>query len=212
MNHSFRFNFDAVTPVYDALSRLVFGRRLERAQTVWLGQISSGASVLVLGGGTGSLLGPLLARQPGRVLFLEASGQMLARAGRRMIQEQLPGQVDFQRGTEQDLQLTDQFDIIILPFVLDLFAEATVRDHMLPKLTGALQPGGTVLITDFVRTDRPWQRALLQLMIWFFRLTAHIETRQLLNWQRLLADTRLSRTGQAPQVWGMVSAESWRLT
>lgn len=210
MDRISHFNFDAVTPVYDALSRLVYGRRLEQAQTVWLGQISPGASVLVLGGGTGSLLGPLLARQPGRVLFLEASGQMLARASRRMIREQLPGQVNFQRGTEQDLQPTDQFDVIILPFVLDLFTNATAREHMLPKILGALRPGGSVLITDFVRTNKYWQRALLQSMIWFFRLTAHIETRQLPDWQQVLAETRLTCIGKTPQVWGMVSTEYWR--
>lgn len=208
MTHTPRF--DAVTPIYDALSRLVFGRRLERAQTVWLSQIQTGASVLVLGGGTGALLGPLLKRQPGHVLFLEASGQMLARASERMIREQLTGQVVFRRGTERDLAPTDRFDVIVLPFVLDLFTDSTVREQMLPTLLGALQPGGRVLITDFVRTDRRWQRALIQLMIWFFRLTANIETRQLVGWQALLAETRLNRASQTPQVWGMVSAEWWQ--
>ena len=202
-------HFDAVTPVYDALSRLVFGRRLERAQTVWLSQIQAGASVLVLGGGTGALLGPLLARQPGRLLFLEASRKMLARASQRMIREQLTGQVTFQHGTEQDLTATDSFDVIILPFVLDVFTESTVRERMLPTLLNALRPGGSLLLTDFVRTDRRWQRALIQVMIWFFRLTANLETRQLLDWQSIVAETRLSRAGQRPQVWGMVSAEWW---
>jgi len=202
-------HFDAVTPVYDALSRLVFGRRLERAQTVWLSQIQAGASVWVLGGGTGALLGPLLARRPGRLLFLEASRKMLARASQRMIREQLTGQVTFQHGTEQDLTATDSFDVIILPFVLDVFTESTVRERMLPMLLNALRPGGSLLLTDFVRTDRRWQRALIQVMIWFFRLTANLETRQLLDWQSIVAETRLSRAGQRPQVWGMVSAEWW---
>ncbi|PRY35426.1 methyltransferase family protein [Spirosoma oryzae] len=203
-------HFDTVTPVYDALSRLVFGRRLERAQTVWLSQIQAGASVLVLGGGTGALLGPLLARQPGRLLFLEASRQMLARASQRMIREQLTGQVTFQHGSEQALTPTDQFDVIILPFVLDVFTESTIRERMLPALLRALRPGGILLITDFVRTDRRWQRALIQVMIWFFRLTANIETRRLASWQSLVSETRLNRAGQCPQVWGMVSAEWWR--
>lgn len=203
-------HFDAVTPVYDALSRLVFGRRLERAQTVWLSRLQPGASILVLGGGTGAQLGPLLEKQPGRLLFLEASRQMLARASQRMIRERLTGQVTFQHGTEQNLTPTDQFDVIVLPFVLDVFTESTVRDRMLPALLNALRPGGSLLITDFVRTDRRWQRALIQVMIWFFRLTANIETRRLINWQALLAETRLSRTGKTPQVWGMVSAEWWQ--
>lgn len=203
-------HFDAVTPIYDALSRLVFGDRLERAQTVWLSRIQSGASVLVLGGGTGALLGPLLDRQPGRLLFLEASRKMLARASQRMIQEQLTGQVTFQHGTEQDLTPTDQFDVIILPFVLDVFTESTIRKRMLPALLSALRPGGSLLITDFVRTDRRWQRMLIQVMIWFFRLTASIETRRLLNWQSALSETRLRCAGRTSQVWGMVSAEWWQ--
>jgi len=76
-------------------------------------------------------------------------------------------------------------------------------------LLNALRPGGSLLLIDFVRTDRRWQRALIQVMIWFFRLTANLETRQLLDWQSIVAETRLSRAGQRPQVWGMVSAEWW---
>ena len=203
--------FDAVAPVYDGLSRIVFGRRLERAQAVWLAQVSAGASVLVLGGGTGSLLGPLLARMPGRVLFVEASGQMLARARRRIRRESLAERVDFQQGTEQTIQTGDQFDVILLPFVLDLFTETTIRAYMLPKLLSVLRAGGSVLITDFVRSGRSWQHGLIRVMIGFFRLTARIEAHRLPDWQALLAETALTRSGQTPRVWGMVSAEWWHL-
>ncbi len=203
-------NFDWIEPAYDSLASIVFDRSLERAQTVFLDRIPAGASVLIVGGGTGRLLEPLLAdRQLTRIVYLEASVRMLARASRRVLNRQLPGTVEFRLGDETALTPGERFDVLITPFVLDLFTAQTLQLRLLPRLRMALKPGGQWLVTEFVPATGWGQKNLIQTMIWFFRLTSNIETRQLADWQSLMADIGLRLRERRPQVGGLVSAEVW---
>ncbi|WP_141765680.1 class I SAM-dependent methyltransferase, partial [Hymenobacter coccineus] len=99
-------NFDRIAWCYDALAGLVFGGSLRAAQRAALDGLPAGAPrVLILGGGTGWVLGEVLRRRPGAtVLYLEASGPMLARATARLRRErpEAAGQVEFRVGTEVD--------------------------------------------------------------------------------------------------------------
>ncbi|GAB3639859.1 class I SAM-dependent methyltransferase [Spirosoma arcticum] len=206
-------NFNWIAPVYDSLVSIVFGQSLQRAQAVFLNRIPAGASVLIMGGGTGWLLEPLLATNPlARIVYLDASARMVALASRRVLKRQLLGTVEFRVGDEATLPPTDQFDTIITPFVLDLFTAQTLRTRLLPRLRTALKPGGQWLVTDFVPTTDWGKRTLIQTMIWFFRLTANIESRQLADWQSLMAEMDLTLQERSLQLDGLVSAEVWRLT
>ena len=203
-------DFNRIAPVYDALKRVVFGRALERAQAVFLNRIPPGALVLIVGGGTGWLLEPLLTAHPaGRVVYLEASARMLARASRRVLSHQLLGTVEFRLGNETTLQLSERFDVVITPFVLDLFTEQTLQTRLLPRLRRALRPGGQWFITDFVPVTGWKHEILIQSMIRFFRLTANIEARELADWQTLMAEAGLQLRERQSRVNGLVSAEVW---
>lgn len=203
-------SFDRIAPHYDALARLLFGRALERAQTTFLERVPPGASVLIVGGGTGRLLeSTLMIGKPARILYLDASARMVARASRRMIRRAQLGSVEFRVGDETTLEPDERFDVLMTPFVLDLFTEQTLRARLLPRLRAALKPGGQWLVTDFVQTDVWWQKALLGAMIQFFRLTTGIEARHLADWQRLLTEAGFIRQARQPHVSGMVSAEVW---
>lgn len=213
-----RTNFDWIAPVYDALAFLVFGRALQKAQLSLLSQplagsdpvFRTGASVLMVGGGTGWLLEQLLRQyQPARVLYLEQSARMSALASRRLLKSGVVGVVEFRVGDETALAPNEHFDVIITPFVLDLFTEQALTTHLIPKLLGTLNQHGSWLITDFVRTNRWWQQALLWSMIRFFRLTAGISTTALADWQACLLNTGLRRRQQQRWVSGMVASEIW---
>lgn len=198
--------------MYDSLASMVFGRSLARAQALFLDRIPAGASVLIVGGGTGWLLEPLLAKgQPDRIVYLDASARMVARATRRLLNRQLLGTVEFRVGDETMLQSTDQFDVVITPFVLDLFTAQTLRTRLLPRLRAALKPGGQWLVTDFVPATGWGKKTLIQTMIWFFRLTANIEARHLANWQPLMAEMNLTLQERSSQLGGLVSAEVWTI-
>lgn len=204
-------NFNGIAPLYDALAFIVFGKKLQQAQIVFLDLIPAGSSVLIVGGGTGWLLRQVLLRgKPKRVVYLETSARMLARASRRMLRKPLVGTIEFRLGNETSL--TDvPFDVILTPFVLDVFSEQTLRTQFIPRLKNVLNSGGLWLVTDFVNTKIGWQRALLWTMIRFFRLTTGMQARQLADWQRTLAETGLTRQTQQSAVGGMVSAEVWQL-
>src|SRR5919199_4607929 len=144
-------NFDWVAPVYDAMAFVVFGRKLQRAQTVYLNLIPEGASVLIAGGGTGWLLEQLLKHyKPGHILYLESSGQMVAQASRRMVRKAVLGSVEFRVGDETSLRPDEKFDVVITPFLLDLFTQSTLQAQLIPRLLHALAPDGNWLVTDFV--------------------------------------------------------------
>ncbi|MDB5240486.1 MAG: type 12 methyltransferase [Spirosoma sp.] len=203
-------HFDWIAPVYDALVFVVFGRRLNRAQAVFLDRIPPGASVLIVGGGTGWLLEPLLTDgRAARIVYLESSARMLARASCRMLNRQLMGTVEFRLGDERSLRSDERFDLLMTPFVLDLFTTETLQTLFIPRLRSALKENGLWLITDFIRTSVWWQRALLWSMIRFFILTARIEARHLADWQRLLSEAGLTLRERSPQVGGFVSTEVW---
>ncbi|QIP14009.1 class I SAM-dependent methyltransferase [Spirosoma aureum] len=204
--------FDWIAPVYDLLASVVFGRKLQQAQVVFLTDIPPKASVLLAGGGTGWLLEQLLMkRNPKRVLYLEASVRMVALASQRIIQKAVLGTVEYRVDTIMHLPNGDQFDIVITPFLLDLFPEETLQSSLIPQLRNSLKPNGIWLVADFIGTDVWWQKTLLWAMIRFFRLTAGIETTQLADWQRLLAEAGLSLQKRQPCVGGMVSTEVWHL-
>ncbi|WP_338868669.1 class I SAM-dependent methyltransferase [Spirosoma sp. SC4-14] len=202
--------FDRVAPLYDFLASLVFGRSLQQAQLIFLSSIPKGASVLLAGGGTGALLEQLIRTcEPQRVLYLDLSAKMVDKASQRMIRNGLLGTVEFRVGNILELQAAEPFDVIMTPFLLDLFTPTTLQKQLIPSLINNLKTNGLWLITDFIRPNVWWQKALLEIMIRFFRITANIETHQLADWQLLLAETQLIRTRQARAVKGMVSAEVW---
>ncbi len=181
-------NYDRVAGFYDALAGLVFGRALRQAQRAALraGLPPGRPRVLVLGGGAGWVLSELRRQRPAApVLYLEASGRMLARARQRLQREDaaLPGapvagQVEFRCGTEQDLRPDEQFDAIITFFVLDCFP-ADLLPAALRRLDAARRPAAPWLLADFRLPRRWWQHLLLRAMYTFFRLTTGLRARHL---------------------------------
>ncbi|MET4106757.1 class I SAM-dependent methyltransferase [Hymenobacter sp. UYP22] len=206
--------FDAVAAFYDALARLVYGPALQRAQQAALdaGLPLGPVRVLVIGGGTGWVLGEILRRRPeARILYLEASPRMLARSRAwlpRHAPHQAP-QVVFRLGTEAVLQPQEQFDAVLTFFFLDLFAPDRLRS-IVERLHPVLVPGGRWLLADFGPPSRWWHRVLLWLMYRFFGFSAGISARQRPPIEAELRRLNL-RAQAAGQFFGqMVQASVWR--
>ncbi len=205
-------SFDLVAPVYDALSRVVFGRSLQAAQTLFLPEMPPDSTILVVGGGTGALLMSVLIEcSPKHVMFLEASEQMLARARRRVQDNPMAGRVDFRHGTEADLQPGETFSVVMLPFVLDLIPETDLKQAFLPRLIRATAPGGVWLVTDFVNSPRLAHRLILKTMYLFFRLASGIRATHLPDSHRLLTEAGFQLTNRQMAVDGQVEASYWTL-
>jgi tRNA (cmo5U34)-methyltransferase len=206
--------FDFVAAFYDPLARLVYGEALRRAQQAALaaGLPAGAPRVLLIGGGTGWVLGEVLRRQPrARIVYLEASPRMLHQS-REWLRRHLPQhttQVEFRLGTEAALQPPEQFEAVLTFFFLDLFEPARLQ-AIVTRLRAALAPGGSWLLADFGPPQAWWHRLLLKLMYWFFGFTTGIRARQ-----RPPIKAALRRTGLRPEAAGqffgqMIEASVWR--
>jgi len=208
--------FDRVAAFYDPLARLVYGRALQNAQQAALtvGLPAGEPQVLLIGGGTGWVLTEVLRQRPqARILYLEASPQMLAKS-RAILARQMPtaaAQVEFRLGTEANLFPTDTFDVIVTFFFLDLFEPVRLR-HLVERLNVARRPGSPWLLADFTPPQKWWQRVLQGLMYGFFSLTTGISARRLPAIHAELARLSLRPGSEARFFGGMVEAVVWRQT
>ncbi|UOQ55371.1 class I SAM-dependent methyltransferase [Hymenobacter cellulosivorans] len=201
--------FDRVAPFYDPLARLVFGDALQRAQQAALAGLPPGRPrVLIIGGGSGWVLGEVLQRRPdARVLYLEASAMMLAKSRATLLQTapQHAGQVEFRLGTERDLRPDESFDVILTFFFLDLFEPSRLQ-AILGALNRVRRPGAPWLLADFRPAQTLWQRLLLRAMYRFFRLTTGISGRDMPDLHPELRNLGLQLQQQQLFFRGMVEA------
>lgn len=206
--------FDFVAAFYDPLARLVYGPALRRAQQAALtaGLPAGAPRVLIIGGGTGWVLGEVLRRNPAaRLLYLEASPRMLLQS-QQWLHRHLPqhaAQVEFRLGTEAALQASEQFEAVLTFFFLDLFEPVRLR-KIVVRLRATLVPAGVWLLADFGPPKTWWHQLLLGLMYGFFGLTTGISARH-----RPLIEAELCRSGLTPEAAGqffgrMVEASVWR--
>jgi tRNA (cmo5U34)-methyltransferase len=193
--------FDPIASVYDALADTFFLGRIFQAQTRYLDQIKPGSTVLILGGGTGRILVPLLRQQPEvKVWYVEASAAMLKKSRDRLTGQR---EVIFIHGTEADLP--DQcFDVIILPFFLDMFEEPDLSG-LCKKLLRTSKKGAVWLVSDFV-DSRPWHRLVLFVMYRFFNLLCKIKPRRLPPWKRVLRGSVGNNAEETSYFCGFISA------
>jgi tRNA (cmo5U34)-methyltransferase len=173
--------FDYVAAFYDPLARLVYGRALQQAQQAALSALPEGKPrVLVIGGGTGWVLGEILHQRPeAQVLYLEASEQMLRRS-QQFLRQHWPTkltQVEFRLGTEAALWPEEQFEAIVTFFFLDLFEPVRLR-QLTTRLQAARKPEAPWLLADFARPQTWWQHGMVATMYAFFGLTTGISARR----------------------------------
>ncbi len=166
-------NYNNSAWFYDALSRMVYGRSLVKAQ-VWLLQfVPKNANVLIAGGGTGWILEELTRIHPAglNITYVEVAGNMIALSQKRVTGH---NQVLFINNAVENMVLPTDFDVVITPFLFDNFTEETLQ-RVFCHIHKLLEPGGLWLNCDFQLTGKWWQNVLLGGMFVFFRAICKIE-------------------------------------
>ncbi|MFC5408445.1 class I SAM-dependent methyltransferase [Larkinella bovis] len=201
--------FDFIAPVYDFLSRLVFGNSLRKAQVHWLPMVPPNADVLVLGGGSGWLLSRILTVcQPRNVIYIDASPKMIALAQQKVNRDE---RVDFRIGTEQSIRPNERVDAVFTPFILDLFSNERLEKHLLPVLVRCLRPDGIWFGSDFLEPVQWWQHALLWSQYRFFGFLSGIEATRLPDWVSLLTGFSSLQPGPLARFYGgMIGSGYWQ--
>lgn len=156
-------SYHRIAPIYSKLSRLVFGQSLNEANQWAMGQIKE-QTVLIIGGGDGESYAQVA--QDLRGEFWEKSEAMLKLAKKNLARSGL----SFHLG---DFDSGEKPDFILLPFVLDTLRDEEM-ESLIQRLNNNLIPGGKVVMSDFFPPVNLFQKAVLKLMILFFRLaTSH---------------------------------------
>ena len=170
-------NYDNSAWFYDRLSRLVYGDALVNAQVYLLGFIPADAAVLIVGGGSGWILGEIAKIYPAglRITYAEVSSKMMAQAKKRHAGG---NSIVFVNDAVENITLEPAFDAVLTAFVFDSFSEQTMKS-VFGHIHSVLKPGGVWLYSDFRLTKKWWQRAMLKTMLRFFRLVCHIEASKL---------------------------------
>ena len=176
-------NYDTIAPVYDFISRMVFGKAIVNAQVGLLKCLPVGDyRVLSVGGGTGWILEELAKQRASglTVDFVEASNEMIQLSKKRNCGG---NSVNFIHCAIEDFKAPFLYQAVLTPFVLDNFEEEKAK-QVFTQLDKVLAKDGLWLYADFVydKTNSPaWQKGLLKLMYFFFRVTTKIETNRLVN-------------------------------
>ena len=183
-------NFDSVAKIYDKLSALVFGKTMAHAQTIFLSEIEQGATVLILGGGTGWLLAEILRTNlTCKIWYIEASSNMIMLSKKKISPAEM-SRVNFIHGTEDSIPPATSFDVVITPFYLDLFCNNSCL-AVVKKIKSSLHAKSIWIITDFVNTAW-WHSGMLFLMYRFFEITINIEAARLPAWEATLKQNGLT--------------------
>ncbi|CAN5580179.1 hypothetical protein BH10BAC5_BH10BAC5_20370 [soil metagenome] len=171
-------DFNFIAPFYDLIAFLVFGNNLRNAANYYLRSINADSKLLIIGGGTGSVLEFLSDMNiPLDIVYIDSSSKMIARSKKRSVSRNL--KISFINGNEEDIP-SDNYDTIISPFFLDLFNEKRLK-QVLEIFRKNLNIDGNLIVTDFRFTGEGtvFQRSLSFLMHMFFRLFTGIESKRL---------------------------------
>ena len=204
-------NFNTIAPFYDLLVRLVFGKKLLKAQSLFLDHLNPEDMVLVFGGGTGKILQSIFHHAPAAtVYYLESSEKMLDLAKARNFQ--LKHQIQFIRQTDMFFESNiRQFDAIITPFVLDVF-EDQYLSVLMNNLNNCLRAGGVWLHTDFYldQNSQWWQRALVGVMYKFFWMTTNLKNQRLPDFYKQFNQSGLILKQQTQIMSNLVKAQVYQ--
>lgn len=144
-------NFNRVAPIYDFFKTLLFLGSIQRCQYYHLPHLKGCKNILVIGGGTGRIVGAIQQYCAfDTMVYVDSSEQMIKKA-REFIRKKYPGienLIEFQTSDVNDLLLHKQFDAIIMPFVADCFSSNPLI-NLGKKLSKVLSPGGILLLSDF---------------------------------------------------------------
>jgi len=194
-----------IAPIYVWLEKIVFGRTLTRSRSFGLDAIPEGAKVLVVGGGTGEVLNYLPSCE---IDYIESSESMIFYASRRV-----GGQmVHFHHITFSEYRSSVQYDHIVCQYFMDLFKEDELIEIL--KRVDHLSADHTILhIADFRKPQNGsgswWQRWLVKLMYFFFRITTKLKTRELPEIEETLKHTGYAEVMERSWMKGLVFASVW---
>lgn len=202
-------SFDRIAFAYDTLKHLVFGKSLSQAQAFLISYIPEHSNVLIVGGGTGQIILDILKEKKVKgITYVELSQNMLNDAKEKA--KSWPN-INFVLGSAHQLKDDQTYDVILTPFVLDLYSDEELP-ALLISLDSLLSAEGTWLLCDFKITATSgfrsiWQKALVKAMYTFFSFVSKVRATRLPDYESALRQLGYSTVAQCAFYGGLVHSQ-----
>ncbi|MDA9563897.1 class I SAM-dependent methyltransferase [Flavobacteriales bacterium] len=155
------WGFNLIAPYYDFFVALFFQKRIQHCQNYFLNTIEDAQSVLIFGGGTGDILLSCLEVNPGASYhYIDISERMIELTKQKVNSTQ----INFITGSIRDIP-KGNFEVIITPFVLDCFTNASLKTEVIPQLKAHMASKGKWIFSDFSYRQAPSKRFVSKLII-----------------------------------------------
>lgn len=210
-------SFDALAPWYRALEWMAFGDALQGCRVACLGEIAAPRRALIVGEGNGRFLSELLRLHPGVEVDCVDTSERMLRLARKRVEGELGDQGERVRFLHEDIAswsaLERHYDLVVTHFVLDCFPEAELAG-IVRKLARAATDDARWLLADFCipayGIARLRARGWLAAMYCFFRITARIPARKLIDPTPFLQVEGFPLSRQHLFRAGMLKSEMWK--
>jgi len=184
----------------------MFGNKLNQAAEFHFNTIKPGERILLVGGGTGKILENL--PHHCHVTYIDSSSHMLRKAQK----VNYDGDVDSIHDDIRSWRSQTSFDVIIFPFILDLFEDTEIH-AILQQIISVMAPKGRLLVSDFYPTrkvSRLKNRILLRSTLLFFKVLTGHKLKDVPNIKDSISAINLELTDDYDVIPGMVFASVWR--
>lgn len=195
-------NYSFLTPFYNPLTKLVFGKVLMLAKCHFLENIP-GKKVLIVGGGDGIDYQNFQDQLSGE--YWEISQSMLNQAKVNLGKSDLTFHLDFFQAKEGKV-----FDEVWLHFVLDTMLDEEI-ESLLGEIRKSLKPEGKIYLADFFAPKNTHHRFLHQAMISFFRLVTKHKRANLPDYEQIFGSGDWKKSAEKEFMEGWVKAQEWKL-
>jgi ubiquinone/menaquinone biosynthesis C-methylase UbiE len=206
-------SFDSIAPYYRWIETIVFGNALQRARIYWIDAIPHPKRALIVGEGNGRFLCELLRVHPKiDIDCIDASERML-QLTRSRVRRTHPESLAHVRFFHQNIlnwSPRHSYDLLVTHFLLDCF-ESEKLELIVAKLAETARQNAVWLIADFTLPKEHFARAhatlWLRVMYAFFRLTARIKAKKLVDPTPYLEANGFIRTSMKLSRWRMLRAD-----
>jgi hypothetical protein len=159
--------YNHIAFIYERIS-LLLGPSYRNSKNAFLGNIKGGDKVLYMAGGTGVNLAEILERvgKTGRVIYVEASSQMIELAKKR-IPPNLDSQIQYLHQSDFGQLPMEKYDFVLTQYFLDILPDKEIS-RLFEALELRTERNSKWIFVDFFEVKG--KRWLLGLMISFFQI------------------------------------------
>ncbi len=196
-------NYNFIAPYYQFVSRLVYGKSLINAQLDAKQFIKKSDVVLIVGGGDGEVLKEFQKLDFQKLYFVDSSEKMIQLAKEKVNDDR----IQFLCLDIFNAQFDNDFDVIILPFLLDNFSQKEC-DIIIKKLISQLKT--ILIVVDFTENPNFWQRIVLRLMYFFFRIFSKLQVKSIPEIEKTVQKNGLIKIYQSTRFYQFIETKVYQ--